>query len=243
MIDEERKKLLTKFLSENNLKCKNLELLERALTHSSYTHENNLSSFENYERLEFLGDAVLKITASRYLYDKFENYKEGDLTKIRSILVSDSTIAKFASEINLGRYMKFGISEKKHGGDKRKSNLACAFEAVLGALYLDGKEKELKNFLLKFIEKETLYIEEHKKSLNSKSVLQEYSQEKYKTLPVYETLKEKGPAHKKIFEVKVSINDKFISQGSGNTKKEAQQNAAFKALITLGIINKDCVNE
>lgn len=238
-ISESRKKELLQFLHNNNLICDNLELLNKALTHSSYTNENNLSSFENYERLEFLGDAVLKLISSRYLYEKFENYDEGILSKIRAALISDNTLSKFASKIDLGKYMIFGPAEKKLGGENRKSSLACAFEALLGALYLDNKGEITKNFLLKFLKEETPYIETHLAQLNAKSTLQEYTQEKYKTLPEYKIINETGPAHKKTFEIQIEINGQTISTATGDSKKEAQQNAAYLAIKKLGLLAKE----
>ena len=236
-ISKLRTKELLQFLHNNNLICNNLELINKALTHSSYTNENNLSSSENNERLEFLGDAVLKLIASRYLYEKFEDYDEGELSKIRSSLISDNTISKFASQINLGKYIILGPAEKKLGGEKRKSNLACAFEALLGSLYLDGQEEITQNFLIKFIEEEILYIEKHLTQINAKSTLQEYTQEKYKTLPEYKIINETGPDHKKTFEIQIEINGKTISKATGESKKQAQNNAAYCALKKLGLIN------
>ena len=238
-ISDSRKKELLQFLHNNNLLCDNLELLNKALTHSSYTNEHNLSSSENYERLEFFGDAVLKLISSKYLYEKFEDYDEGELSKIRAALISDNTLAKFALKINLGEYMIFGPAEKTLGGEKRKSSLACAFEALLGALYLDNKEEITKNFLLKFISEETPYIESHLIQLNAKSTLQEYTQEKYKTLPEYKIINETGPAHKKTFEIQIEINGEIISTATGDSKKEAQQNAAYLALEKLGLLKEE----
>lgn len=238
-ISEIRKKELLQFLNNNNLQCDNLELLNRSLTHSSYTNENNLNSLENYERLEFLGDAVLKLISSKYLYEKFPDYDEGELSKIRASLVSDNIISKFASQINLGAYMIFGPAEKKLGGENRKSNLACAFEAMLGALYLDKKETIIKNFLLKFLEKETQYIKKHIIQLNAKSTLQEYTQEKYKALPEYKIINETGPAHKKIFEIQIKINGDIIATAIGESKKQAQQNAAYLALKKFGLLEQN----
>ena len=235
-ISEIRKKELLQFLNNNNLQCDNLELLNRSLTHSSYTNENNLNSLENYERLEFMGDAVLKLISSKYLYEKFPDYNEGELSKIRASLVSDSTISKFASQINLGAYMIFGPAEKKLGGENRKSNLACAFEALLGALYLDKKEEITKHFLLKFIEEEIQYIKTHLIQLNAKSTLQEYTQEKYKVLPEYKIIKETGPDHKKTFEIQIKINGNIMATAIGESKKQAQQNAAYLALKKFGLL-------
>ncbi|MBX2861373.1 MAG: hypothetical protein KTR14_09060, partial [Vampirovibrio sp.] len=123
------------------------DLYHHALTHSSYTYENKLATTENYERLEFLGDAVLKLIVSEYLYDRFPDYREGDLTKIRAVVVSDARLAEIALQIDLGAFMVFGASEARSGGAKKTSNLACGFEAMLGALFLDGKMSAARNLL------------------------------------------------------------------------------------------------
>ena len=144
-VDKDRKQQILALLKSLNIKRpRNYELYDRALTHSSYTYENKLSAFDNYERLEYLGDAVLKLVVSEYLFERFPDYREGDLTKIRAVVVSDAKLAEVAKMMNLGEYIIFGASEAKSGGRKKVSNLACAFEALLGALYLDGKIAEVR---------------------------------------------------------------------------------------------------
>ena len=130
-----------------DIKCDNSELFKKAITHPSYTQEQELSHLESYERLEFFGDSVLKLYSSELLLKKFPEYDEGRLSKIRSILVSDATIAKIAFDIGLNRLVKMSDSEEKQGGRNRESNIACSFEALLGAYYLDGKHSEVKQFL------------------------------------------------------------------------------------------------
>ena len=219
-----------------NIKCNNEYLFETAITHPSYTQDKGLPSDMNYERLEFLGDSVLKLYSSCLLFDKFPQYDEGQLSKIRSILVADSTIAQIAFDIGLNKIIKLSESEEKQGGRNRESNIACAMEAVLGAYYLDGKEQEVKQFLDYNLSKYIEEIDNHFEKYNAKAVLQEYTQSLTKELPVYETIGVSGPAHKPVFEVQVKYENKVIAKATGNTKKEAQQNCAYQACIKLKII-------
>lgn len=238
-MNKQRIDLLKDFLKENKLKCNNLELLDIALTHSSYTHENNLKEYADYERLEFLGDAVLKLVMSDYLFHIFPEYDEGNLSKIRSIIVSDAILAGFAKKIKLYNYLNIGANEEKQGGRMRESILACAFEAMLGAIYLDGKMDKLFPFLINLAIDEVALIDQNQTFCNPKAVLQEFTQEKYKILPIYELLEEKGPSHDKLFCVKVLIKDQDIGYGEGKSKKEAQQNAASDAISKLGILEDE----
>ena len=183
-----------------------------------------------------MGDAVLKLVASQILYEKYPDYTEGNLSKIRSIVVSDSTLAKISKEIGLCDLIILSEHEAKQGYAKIESVCACAFEAVLGAYYLDGKLKKLIPFLQKVI---TPYIEEvdgNFEKYNAKAILQEYTQSVDKKTPVYKLIGEEGPAHKKTFTVEVSFQDKIIAQGSGKSKKDAEQHAAYEACKVLGVI-------
>ncbi len=237
MPDDKRLQELKKLTINLGLSIDDYDYLDLALTHSSYTFENKLDSLLNNERLEFLGDAVLKLIASRYLYDRFPEYSEGDLTKIRSILVSDSILAKLARNLNLGKYLKLGFHEKKMGGAERSSNLACAFEAVLGAFYIDGKINQLHNFLVVLFEPEVSIIDQSVAKSNFKAILQEYTQGEYMCLPEYRVVKEEGPPHNKTFEIEVFVNDKSVGHGVGKSKKEAQQKAAEMALNSLKLLD------
>ena len=219
-----------------DIECNNKDLFNAAITHPSYTKENNMPAKMSYERLEFFGDSVLKLYSSQLLINKFPNYDEGKLSKIRSILISDATISQIAFDIGLNKIIRLSEAEEKQGGRNRESNIACAFEAVLGAYYLDRKEKEIKDFLEYHLEK---YIEEIDKNFakyNAKAVLQEYTQSQTKELPEYKTINITGPAHKPIFEVEVSYCGKILSKAEGKTKKEAEQNCAYQACKELGII-------
>lgn len=215
------------------IKISNPKLFEKALTHSSYTRENDLSITENYERLEFLGDAVLKLCMSEILYKQYENYAEGELTKIRSIVVSDTTLAAIAEKIGVSELIILGKQEEKTGGRDRKSILACAFESILGAYFLENKYNKISEFLQKVLEENITDVDKNFEKFNAKAVLQEYTQSINKTTPVYAVIQEKGPEHDKIFSVEVSFNNEVVAQGSGKTKKEAEQDAAFKACKKL----------
>lgn len=219
------------------IKVKNKELLKQALTHSSYSKENNLSSIKNYERLEFLGDAVLKLCISSILYKKYPDYPEGELTKIRSIVVSDNSLAEIALEIGLKYLLILSRQEEKMHGREKKSILACAFEALLGAYYLEGKFKEISRFLEEKLEVLIKDIDNNFEKFNAKAVLQEYTQSQNKKTPIYNIVEEIGPEHDKIFVVEVSFMDEILASGRGKTKREAEQDAAYSACVKLEVID------
>ena len=205
------------------IKIDNPDFFKRALTHPSYTKERDIPYTENYERMEFLGDAVLKLITSQILYEKYPDYTEGDLSKIRSIVVSDSTLSKIAHDICLCDLIIMARHEAKQGLANIESVCACAFEAVLGAYYLDNKLQDLIPFLKKVL---MPYIEEVDKNFekyNAKAILQEYTQSLTKETPVYNLINETGPDHSKTFEVEVSYQGKVIASGIGKSKKEAEQ--------------------
>lgn len=219
-----------------NIGIENKELFKQALTHPSYTKENNLDYIESYERLEFLGDAVLKLTVSDVLYKKYPNYTEGNMSKIRSIIVSDAILSEICNKIGLSKLIILGKHEEKQGCRKLESVCACAFEAVLGAYYLDGKFTKL----VQFIEEQfTPFIEDVDKNFekfNAKAILQEYTQSLTKEVPVYTLTNETGPAHKKKFEVEILYKGEVIATGSGKSKKDAEQHAAYQACKNLGLV-------
>lgn len=213
-------------------------LLEKALTHPSFTKEHNLDDLLNYERLEFFGDSVLKLFTSKLLYEKYLNYPEGDLSKIRSILVSDAILSGISFEIGLDKLIKLGPAEEKQGGRKRESNLACSLEAVLGAYYLSGKTEAIERFIEKYVLPYADDIDKHFEKYNAKDILQQYTQGVDKTLPVYKTVAVHGPAHKPEFEIAVEWQGKVIATANGKSKKEAQQNCAYEACKVLGAIKE-----
>lgn len=218
------------------IKTENHELYKTALTHPSYTKDKNLSYTECYERLEFLGDAVLKLLMSDLLYERYPDSAEGYMSKLRSVAVSDNILAKIADNIGLAALIIVGEHDKKLGVHKLESVMACSLEAVLGAYYLDGKFVELKGFINKLFPQ---YIEEIEKNYghyNAKAILQEYTQGLNKTTPVYSLVNTMGPAHNRVFEIEVSYNNEVVAKGIGKTKKEAEQAAAFEACKKFGVL-------
>ena len=205
-------------------------LLRQALTHSSYANEKHMKKHSDNERLEFLGDAVLEIVSSDFLYRNYPDLPEGDLTKLRASIVCEPTLALCTREMDLGDYLLLGKGENQTGGRKRKSILSDALESVIGAIYLDGGFEPAKKFIHKFI----LTDIEHKKLFyDSKTILQEVVQGNYKERLHYELISEEGPDHDKQFSVEARIGDKVIGSGTGHTKKAAEQEAAYQALLLL----------
>lgn len=237
--DEKRLKILNEFQEKYNLKFKNINLLNQAFVHTSYTSENNLDVLLSYEKLEFMGDAVLKLAVSEFLYDKFDSFKEGELTKFRAEIVSDKNIYKYAKQLGFADLIILGKNERKQGGAKKESILACAFEALLGAILLDNRQtgyKKAKKFLEDNFLDEILNIEQNLVLLNPKATLQEYTQGINCKLPVYNLVKEEGKAHKKTFFVEVSFNNEVIGKGKGLSIKKAEIAAAEDALKKLKIV-------
>ena len=214
-------------------------LIKTALTHPSYTKEHNISDLQNYERLEFFGDSVLKLFTSKLLYETYPEASEGELSKIRSILVSDAILAKVAVKIGLDKEIILGPSEEKQGGRKRESNIACSLEAVLGACYLSGKRDEIENFIKEYVMIYAEDIDKHFVKYNAKDILQQYTQRIDKTRPEYNVVSVTGPAHKPNFCVEVTWDSRVIAKACGKSKKEAEQQAAYEGCIYLGIIDKN----
>lgn len=205
-------------------------LLRQALTHSSYANEKHMKKLSDNERLEFLGDAVLEVVSSEFLFQNYKKLPEGDLTKLRASIVCEPTLALCTREINLGAYLYLGKGENQTGGRERKSILSDAMEAVIGAIYLDGGFEQAKVFIHRFI----LTDIEHKKLFyDSKTILQEVVQGNYEESLHYILLAEEGPDHDKNFKVAAMIGQKIIGEGSGHTKKAAEQEAAYQALLVL----------
>lgn len=211
-----------------SFKDKNLLLL--ALTHSSYSNEHKKNRKENNERLEFLGDAVLELTISDYLYNEYPDRDEGKLTKLRSSLVCEYTLAICARDISLGRYLLLSKGEDLTGGRERDSILSDAFEAVIGAIYLDGGIDKAAGFirdkLLKDVEDKTLFYD-------AKTILQEMVQAGERGKLSYQLTGETGPDHNKEFSVKAFIGDEPYASGVGKTKKGAEQIAAYQTILML----------
>jgi len=210
-------------------KFRNPLLLAEALTHPSVAHETQRKHFDN-QRLEFLGDAVLQLVITEKLYGHFEEKPEGDLTKLRSRLVSRDTLKEYAAAIDLGKYLMMGRGEEASGGRERISTLADAFEALVGAIYLDSDLKTARKFILDQARDELADIAEEPVDINPKGDLQELLQAISPLSPVYETVSERGPEHDKTFVVRAVWEGKELSRGTGKSKKQAETAAAEEAL-------------
>lgn len=227
---------LKNFIKELGFENFSIELIKQAFTHSSYSKEHNLAYAECYERLEFLGDAVLKMATTEYLYNKYPDKKEGELTKIRAVIVSDGILHKIAKKIGIEKYIKVGTAESKAQVYKLESVQACVMEALFGSLYLSSDKNVLKDFIIKNLSDLAEELAQNKTVYNAKALLQEYTQSKSQELPVYETISEAGEAHDKTFTIRVSYKNKVLAEASGKTKKQAQQEAAFLACKQLKLI-------
>ena len=209
---------------------KNKHYLTQALTHSSYANEKKLGKLGSNERLEFLGDAVLELISSDYLYARFTQIPEGELTKKRASLVCEPSLAYCAREFGLPQFLLLGKGEDMTGGRNRDSIVSDATEALLGAIYLDGGFASAKEFVLNFI----LNDIEHKQLFyDSKTILQEIVQGRQDGELTYEILKEEGPDHNKSFEVRALVGPKEVGRGKGRTKKAAEQLAAYNGILKL----------
>ena len=237
ILKKEKVLVLNNLEKKLNYKFKNRTLLKEALTHPSFQKKSLIRKTTNNQRLEFLGDSVLDIIVTEYLYRKLSSFSEGKLTKIRSVMVSKDILAKWANHLSLGKYIILGKGEDSTGGRKKLSILADCFEALLGAIYLDSGLQKAKKIISSFIKEEMELIIKGKHGDDYKTLLQEISQKKMKCLPKYFLIKEKGPDHKKTFCIKVKLKEKTYGTGSGENKKEAEQDAAREALKKLKVIN------
>ena len=208
-------------------------LLRRALTHRSHLNESQAGAALDNERLEFLGDAVLDFLTGEYLYHRFPEMREGELTNLRSALVKRETLARFAREIELGEYMFVSKGERAAGGHRRVPLLAGAFEALVGALYLDQGLDPVKHFWQRFAEPQLQRILQGRLDKDAKSLLQELSQATFQLKPIYHIVDQTGPDHAKEFVVDVHIGERVLGTGRGNTKQSAEQEAAQLALEAL----------
>jgi len=209
-----------------------VSLLEQAFTHSSYVNEHRNLQLSDNERLEFLGDAVLELLVSRFLYNKFPDVPEGKLTKLRAAIVREDSLAKFAKECHFDQYIRLGKGEENSGGRNRPSLLCDLFESFLGALYLDQGLKAVHNFLTRIIfPKVEAGAFSHE--MDHKTKLQEVLQQSGDVLIDYRLVKEEGPAHERLFWTEVHCDGVLIGQGHGKSKKLAEQAAAADALLNL----------
>jgi ribonuclease-3 len=209
-------------------------------THSSYTIENNLSPNESYERLEFLGDAVLKLVMSDILYKKFPDYQEGQMTNIRSVLVSDEFLYNLAEDLDLKSCLIVSTALEKENGRNIPSISACAFEAFLGFLYEKNVEiTRISEFLNNLYSKHIDLITEIMPHFNSKKILQEYTQKLNKDLPIYNLIEKIGSDNNLTFKVEVSYQNQILGQGAGKSKKQAEREAAYSACKKLNLLGEN----
>lgn len=205
-------------------------IITQALTHSSYANEQKINKKMHNERIEFLGDAVLELVASEHLYRTYPGKNEGEMTKLRSSLVCEFTLSQCAQDISLGTYLHLSKGEHLTGGRERPSILCDAFESIIGAIYLDGGFTPAKEFIHHYLldqaEDRTLFYD-------AKTNLQEIVQRDGKDLIAYELMEENGPDHNKEFVVKVMIGEKEVGQGTGKTKKAAEQMAAYQSILKI----------
>lgn len=212
---------------EIGYKFKDSNLLLEAVTHSSYANEMKINKRNHYERLEFLGDAVLELLASEFLFEKYPSIPEGGLSKKRAAMVCEPSLAKCARLMHLGQYMFFGKGEEAAGGRERDAALCDVTEAVLGAIYLDGGLDEARRYVREHVLSQ---LSEGEVFVDNKTALQELVQKESDLELVYEVIGESGPEHDKTFTIRVSLGGETLSEGSGHTKKAAQQDAARKAI-------------
>ncbi|MFQ5454719.1 MAG: ribonuclease III [Nitrospirota bacterium] len=212
---------------------KNKALIIEAITHKSYLNEAKNKTDKDNERLEFLGDAVLDLVISEYLTITYTDQREGVLSKMKSMLVNETTLADVARSIELGRYILLGKGEKMSSGGEKKSILSDTLEAVIASIYIDGGLEDAKRFIMEKFENEITDIFKKESAIDYKTELQELCQLRFNTLPLYRISKESGPDHQKRFEITLYINKNIYGVGTGSNKKEAEQNAASIALKEL----------
>lgn len=228
---------VTYFSDLTNHQFKDTNILKTALTHSSYSNERSYEIQYN-ERLEFLGDSVLSLVVSEYLYNRKNELAEGKMSKIRAKLVCESSLAECAEKIGLHNYLLLGKGEEHTGGRNRPSIMADATEALIAALYLDAGLEKTRVFVLSLLSEQIKNVLSGNYVSDYKTELQEYIQGSTKQTIEYELIGESGPDHNKIFEMCVLLDSNEIAKGKGRTKKDAQQNAARETLIRLGVIHE-----
>ena len=222
--------LLKELQQKIDYQFKDENLLFTAVTHSSYANEHKLHKIHHNERLEFLGDAVLEIVSSDFLFKNFPDMAEGQMSKKRASLVCEPTLAYCARQIGLGKYLMLGKGEDMGGGRNRDSILSDALEAVIGSIYLDGGLNKASKFIMTHV----LNDIEHKAMFqDSKTILQEILQKNHRDPITYEVVDMKGPEHNRLFVMQVKLGDAVIGQGSGRTKQAAGQEAAYHAILAL----------
>lgn len=232
LYSQDAKKRMEAFQQDSGIVFSNESVLYEAFTHSSYVNEHRRKAFIDNERLEFLGDAVLELAVSNYLFDRYPKMTEGELTKLRASIVCEPSLVHLANELKLGTYILLGKGEENTGGRQRPALLADVFEALVGALYLD-KGLEPVIALLEKVMFPKVEIGAFSKVTDYKSQLQELVQQDNAGQLKYDIIDEKGPAHNRVFVSQVSLDGQALGEGSGRSKKEAEQQAAQLAIVKL----------
>lgn len=229
-ITEEDKKLLSDFANRVGIEIKDYTIYREALTHRSYLNENSGEGLRNNERLEYLGDAVLELITTEYLFSSYADRPEGDLTSFRAALVRTESLAEEALRLDLGEFIYMSNGEERTGGRKRPYILANTFEAILGAMYLDGGYALCDDFINRELIPKIEHIVENRLDIDAKSKLQEIAQELIRSTPTYELVEASGPDHSKTFTMAVYIDNMQFGTGKGRSKQDAEQKAARYAL-------------
>ena len=232
-LQPERKKELQLFERHARIRFRELEFLDQAFTHRSYANEISDDYSSNNERLEFLGDSVLGMVVSEYLYESLPDQPEGELARIKSFVVSEASLSEISKRLRVDNFILIGKGEEYSGGRTKKAILADALEAIIGAYYLDSGFMPARAFVLEILTPEINKVLENKHAKDYKTLLQEHVQKRMKTYPRYKVIQKSGPDHDKTFTIEVHIGDKSYGSGRGKNKKEAEQEAARIAYLTI----------
>lgn len=214
-------------------KFKNINLLKEAITHSSYANEHSYLKINDNEKLEFLGDSVMDLITTEYITELYDFFREGELSKIKSQIISEAVFSTISEDINLGDYLLLSNGEIVSGGKKKKSILGDAFEALIGAIFKDSNYETARKVALRFLKDKIEHLNEIEGVLDYKTELQEYVQSKYKIIPEYVLIETTGPDHSKTFKVSCVVNGKVMGYGTAKSKKKAEKIAAQHALENL----------
>lgn len=231
-ISKKRASELLEFQSALGIRFRNIELLNTALCHRSYVHEID-EMLEDNEKLEFLGDAFLGLVVSALLYNQKLYFREGSLARIKSYVVSQPTLYKVGREVDIQHYILIGRGEEKSGGRNRGALISDSLEAVIGAYYIDSGYRQAKKLVKQLFFKEIIDVERNRHKKDYKTILQEYSQKRYRSVPEYSVVSTEGPEHRREFFVNVNVHGKVYGPGQGRSKKQAEQEVAQMALKSL----------
>ena len=235
VLSEDRKRELLLFQKENGLSFSDISLLDNAFIHSSFANEVRNPQIKDYERLEFLGDSILSVAVSEYLYAHLEG-DEGDCSWVRSLVVSEDSLSEIARSLKLDRYLLMGKGEELSGGRNKKAILADCTEALIAAIFLDKGFEEARAFVQKIIIPEIGKAIEKRNHKDFKTRLQEYVQKRWRKVPAYQMVGCTGPEHDQVFTYTVTVNGKTFGPAEGHNKKDAEQNAARLALESLDLL-------